>query len=148
MDREAWCAAIHRVAKIRTRLSNWSENNFINKLKLIRYILAWKFIRDNSIFTLSNSGVFLDIYTNLADNVQLVFHSFQAQYLGKKSCNNNFNKTHSYLGILILQHFQYRTNAMKLSPQLLPKNNNKKMFNLGCGNEEQCWHFKGGKYIC
>ena len=92
--------------------------------------------------------MFLDIYTNLADNVQLVFHSFQAQYLGKKSCNNNFNKTHSYLGILILQHFQYRTNAMKLSPQLLPKNNNKKMFNLGCGNEEQCWHFKGGKYIC
>ena len=25
MDREAWCAAIHRVAKIRTRLSNWTE---------------------------------------------------------------------------------------------------------------------------
>ena len=29
MDREAWRAAIHRVAKSRTRLSNWTELNWV-----------------------------------------------------------------------------------------------------------------------
>ena len=28
MDREAWCAAVHRVAKNRTRLSDWTELNY------------------------------------------------------------------------------------------------------------------------
>ena len=28
MDREAWCAAVHRVTKSRTRLSNWIELNW------------------------------------------------------------------------------------------------------------------------
>ena len=37
MDREAWCAAIHEVAKSRTRLSDWTELNwtmFINWHKI------------------------------------------------------------------------------------------------------------------
>ena len=30
MDREAWRAAIHEVAKSRTRLSNWTEPNWMH----------------------------------------------------------------------------------------------------------------------
>ena len=38
MDREAWRAAIHGVAKSRTRLSDWTELNLINKVRKIRKI--------------------------------------------------------------------------------------------------------------
>ena len=38
MDREAWFAAVHEVAKSRTRLSNWTELNWMRALQLIYQI--------------------------------------------------------------------------------------------------------------
>ena len=43
MDREAWRAAIHGVAKSRTRLSDWTELLFSN-LKILECILSNSFI--------------------------------------------------------------------------------------------------------
>ena len=70
-----------------------------NELTLCsKYFTTYKLIKEvskNDFFPKPNvdSSVLLftqQIYTNLADNVKLVFHSFQEQYLGKKSCNNHF----------------------------------------------------------
>ena len=42
MDREAWRAAIHGVAKSRTRLSDWTELNWTGTI-LMRALLDWEF---------------------------------------------------------------------------------------------------------
>ena len=41
MDREAWCAAVHGVTKIRTRLSNWTEYVYkIFILSVVKHLIS------------------------------------------------------------------------------------------------------------
>ena len=55
MDREAWRAAIHGVAKSRTRLSDWSELNRmgLDAMILVFWILSFKPAFSLSSFTLN-----------------------------------------------------------------------------------------------
>ena len=41
IDRESWCAAVHGVAKCRTRLSDWTENLSLRKAEIWLFYTSW-----------------------------------------------------------------------------------------------------------
>ena len=45
MDREAWCAEVHRVAKSQTRLSDWT---ILNMKMVLWYYIAWRALNNCS----------------------------------------------------------------------------------------------------
>ena len=45
MDREAWRAGIHGVAKSRTRLSDWTELNWLYLLCLVQHLVYWRYLK-------------------------------------------------------------------------------------------------------
>ena len=66
MDREAWCSAVHEVAKSQTRLSNWTELNWadVHKINGSREVIQVSKEKDNKVkYGWSYSG-WLQDYSN------------------------------------------------------------------------------------
>ena len=78
MDREAWRAAIHGVAKSRTQLSDWTELNWVTKMMLqsnvIHNLLGYLF------FVCFSQGTFIQKPALIKLTVDLFFTIFICEY--------------------------------------------------------------------
>ena len=68
MDREAWHAAIHGVAKSRTRLSNWTELNWTEWLVMLNTMIK-------AFNKLGMKGTYFNIINSMYDKPQLTLYS-------------------------------------------------------------------------
>ena len=73
MDREAWCAAIHGVAKSWTRLSDWTELNWVFPFKISRDVstniyLNQRFSHSGFIWDVTDTRTTLCKFKVLADS--------------------------------------------------------------------------------
>ena len=71
MDREAWRAAVHGVAKSRTRLSDWTELNWIEQHQALGWEFHCKYIRHSPmIFLRGKRQLYYNLISALTGQMQ------------------------------------------------------------------------------
>ena len=77
MDREAWCAVTHGVAKSRTRLSDWTELKTEVKLKLTRCVTTHTMEPSISMSMIVHSVFLADVHKATLKLLVFQLHSLQ-----------------------------------------------------------------------
>ena len=85
MDREAWCAAIHGVAKSWTRLSNWTELNWV----LHKKSSAISGFR--SYWRKSTMNIYIYLFTIKKVNLECLSSNWETQIHSPRILNPEFN---------------------------------------------------------